>query len=204
MWGVRWVGRNKAIGSVTALVIKPWRCMSCCHGWECFSAVKCSFSVCRFFRFISLCFHGWKMVGFWIDFPLTLVQQGPLVDLYSMYLLFFFSINQRKCMSDVCQICKWSWVFSAYLLNVEGDGTKQTKINFFSLQYGLCYFTKTNTQSRRAVTRSFLFFWCLHVLPDWIAGNHYVVMTAVLSPWLDKVLESYSSLLQNLEYCLFT
>lgn len=46
--------------------------------------------------------------------------------------------------------------------------------------------------------------WCLHSLPDRVAGNHYVVVTAVLSPWLGKVLESYSSLLQNLKYYLFT
>lgn len=44
----------------------------------------------------------------------------------------------------------------------------------------------------------------LHALPDQIAGSHYVVMTAVLSLWLGKVSESYSSLLQKLKCCLFT
>lgn len=99
--GVRRVGRNKKIGSVMCLVIKLWRCTSC--GWEDFSTVKCLFSVCRFFWFLFsfFFFHGWKMVGFWIDFSFTLFPAGSACWPLQCVSARFSSLNHGKRVSDV-------------------------------------------------------------------------------------------------------
>lgn len=50
------------------------------------------------------------------------------------------------------------------------EPTKQ-KVNFPSLQCGIYYFTKTNTQARGAVIRSFLFLAvCRHFQMGWLAA----------------------------------
>lgn len=113
--GVRRVGRNKKIGSVVCLVIKPWRCMSC--GWEGFSTVKCLFSVCAFFWFFFLfSFFSWVENGWFLNwFFFDPFSSRVCLLIFTMRVCSFFQFKPREvcvwCVLDVSVKLSLQWVF---------------------------------------------------------------------------------------------